>query len=311
MQIDKNILICYFLGQSSEEEKEAIHQWLESNEGNKKQFIRERIRFDASIVANENDIKTNKPTHFKSFIRSGLKIAASILILLGSIYMYDSYKMEKLSKSFQSIHVPAGNRTSLTLADGTVVWLNANTSLQYPVVFSKASREVILDGQAYFDVIKNEKPFVVKTNKYNVEVLGTTFDIEAYSKDYDFKTALFSGKVKVYNNDPKADTVFLNPGQTAQLVDGTLKISSTTDANTYRWREGLLYIEDKSFDEIMHLFEKYYNVKIITQNKKVKELGYQGKLRIADGIDHALRVLQNDFPFTYKRDEDSNIIYIY
>ncbi|MEG1545428.1 MAG: FecR family protein, partial [Tannerellaceae bacterium] len=244
--IDKHILIRYFLGQSPEEEKEAIHQWLESDEAHKKQFIRERIRFDASTLSNENEIRLNKSVSFESFIRISLKIAASILILVSSLYLYDSYKMNKLRQTFQCIHVPAGNRTHITLPDGTEAWLNANTTLQYPVAFSESEREVLLDGQAYFDVTKSKNPFIVKTGKYNVEVLGTTFDVEAYSKEKEFKTALFSGKVKLYNNDPVSSAIYLAPGQTAQLVGNALKVSSTTDVNTYRWREGLIYIEDKS-----------------------------------------------------------------
>lgn len=311
-QIDRHLLVRYFLGQSTEEEKEAIRQWLESDEAHKKYFVRERIRFDASIVGGENEIQSNNRFRIHPILRKSLQIAATILLLVGSTFLYDSYRMEQLSHTFQSVRVPAGNRTNITLPDGTEVWLNANTSLRYPVAFSRNSREVILDGEAYFDVTKSKKPFVVKTDKYNVEVLGTTFDVEAYSGNQVFKTALFTGKVKLYSkNGAATDALYLNPGQTAQQVGNTLQVSATTEINTYRWREGLIYIEDKSFGEIMLVFEKYYNVQINIENNKLKTLGYRGKLRVADGVDHALRVLQNDFPFTYKRDEETNIIYIY
>lgn len=311
MNIDKHILIRYFLGQSPEEEKEAIRQWLDNNPDNKQQFVRERIRFDASLIADENEIHSVKRRRIHPYALTGLKIAASFLILLTSIYLYDSYRMENLSTTFQSVRVPAGNRTNLILPDGTEVWLNANTSLRYPLAFTKANREVILDGEAYFDVVKNEKPFIVKTDKYNVEVLGTTFDVEAYSKEPSFRTALFSGKVKLYNENNEENNIYLKPGQTAALQDGQLQVSSTRDVNVYRWRDGLIYIEDKSFEEIMKLFEKYYNVQIVIRSHKVKSLGYKGKLRMSDGVNHGLRVLQNDFPFTYEQNEDTNTIYIY
>lgn len=311
MNIDKHILIRYFLGQSSEDEKETIRQWLEKDPANKQQFVSERIRFDASVIVDENEIRSVEHQRIHPYILVGLKIAASFLILLSSIYLYDSYKMNNLSSTYQAVRVPAGNRTNLILPDGTEVWLNANTSLKYPLAFTKANREVILDGEAYFDVVKDRKPFIVKTNKYNVEVLGTTFDIEAYSKESGFKTALFSGKVKLFAENSDNDNTYLEPGQTAALVNGKLQVSSTGDLNIYRWRDGLIYIEDKSFEEIMKLFEKYYNVRIEIRNHKVKSLGYKGKLRVSDGVNHGLRVLQNDFPFTYERDEDTNTIYIY
>lgn len=315
MQIDRHILIRYFLKQASEEEKEAIRQWIESCEDNRKSFIRERIRFDASVLADETAVKlATKPALDKRFLLHpvlswSLKVAASILFLLGSFYLYDNHRTAQLAQTFQCIYVPAGNRTNIQLPDGTNVWLNANTSLRYPMAFSKTSREIQLDGEGYFEVAKDKKPFIVKTNKYDVEVLGTVFNVEAYKDKPDFRTILYEGKVKLYNAKcPKA--VYLSPGQTAELTGERLQVLSTTDPNSYRWKDGLIYIEDKSFNAIMGLFEKFYDVRIVVNNKGVKDLGYRGKLRISDGVDHALRVLQNDFPFKYKRDEEKNIIYI-
>ena len=166
-----------------------------------------------------------------------------------------------------------------------------------------------MDGEGYFEVAKDKKPFIVKTSKYDVEVLGTTFNVESYKDKSDFRTMLYEGKVKLYNTkNPEA--VYLSPGQTAELIGEALQVVPTTDPNSYRWKDGLIYIEDKSFNAIMELFEKFYDVQIVVNNKAVKDLGYRGKLRISDGVDHALRVLQNDFPFKYKRDEERNIIYI-
>ena len=98
----------------------------------------------------------------------------------------------------QTITVPAGQRINITLVDGTNVWLNARTSLSYPVKFGKNNRQVVLDGEAYFDVTKDKsKPFIVQTDNYNVEVLGTKFDVNAYSETGEFETTLMSGSVKV------------------------------------------------------------------------------------------------------------------
>lgn len=315
MQIDQHILVRYFLKQVSEEEKEAIRQWIESSEDNRRHFIRERIRFDASVLVDEAVVgSSSKMASGKRFrlhpaLSWSLKIAASVLILFGSFYLYDNYRIDRLAQTFQSVYVPAGNRTNIQLPDGTNVWLNANTTLRYPLAFAKTSREIQLDGEGYFEVAKDNKPFIVKTDKYDVEVLGTTFDVEAYSRKPEFRTKLYEGKVKLYS-EADTQTVYLAPGQTAELTDDGLQVIPTTDINSYRWKDGLIYIEDKSFYAIMELFEKFYDVQIVINNKGVKELGYRGKLRVSDGVDHALRVLQNDFPFKYKRDEERNIIYI-
>lgn len=310
MKTDRNILVRYFSGEASEEEKAAIHQWLEEDEGNRKQFINERIRFDASLVADERNIQSSGAKKRNAVVWNALKIASAILLLVGSSYFFSLYFSNPQDAVTRSIHVPAGSRTSFTLPDGTLVWLNSKTTLQYPNTFSKKQRVVELNGEAYFEVTPDkEKTFIVKTGKYNVEVLGTTFNVEAYADKPAFSTALFSGRVKLYK-DGEMNSLHLGPGNTADLVNDRLEVTPI-GSEIYRWRDGLIIIEDKSFEEIMLLFEKYFGQEIIIQNKDVKKLGYRGKLRIADGVDHALRVLQNDFRFTYKRDIDMNRIYIY
>ena len=308
MKIDRNILIRYFSGESSDTEKKAIEQWLEKDEKNKSQFISERIRFDASLIIDEEKLTAYQTTR-TSLVRNILKIAAAVLVLIGSGYLFSLYN-NRQDVITQTIHVPFSNRISITLPDGTLVWLNSNTTLKYPSAFTDKQRIVELDGEAYFEVTENkDKAFIVKTNKYNIEVLGTTFDVEAYANKPTFTATLFSGKIKLYQ-DEKKERVFLNHGEVAELVDNQLLISKNK-SEIYRWRDGVIIIEDKSFGEIMELFEKYFGYEIIIKNNKVKERGYRGKLRIADGIDHALKVLQNDFMFRYKRDEDTSKIYIY
>ncbi len=311
MNVDRHTLIRYFLGQCREEEKEAIRQWLESDEKNKKQFIRERIYFDASIVADEKNIRPGKRTYHKRFTWGLLKIASAVLLLVGSGYLFSLFQFNKPEVVVQNIFVPAGSRTSVNLPDGTRVWLNSNTTLKYPNVFAGKHRMVELDGEAYFEVTEDkQKSFIVKTNTYHVEVLGTTFNIEAYANEAVFKTTLFTGKIRLFHSQSGEESYILLPGQTAELIEGDINITADK-SDRYRWKDGLIILEDQSFDEIMRLFEKYFDHRIIIQNDKVKNLGYHGKLRIADGIDHAFRVLQNDFHFTYKREPESNVIYIY
>lgn len=310
MKVDRHILIRYFTGESTEKEKELIHQWLEDDELNKKQFIRERIRFDASVIADENKILSKPAGTKRKIIWNALKIASVILLLTGNIYLFELYQSNRPEPFIQDIYVPAGSRTSLTLPDGSSVWLNANTRLKYSSLFSE-ERLVELNGEAFFDVVNEQnKPFVVKTDKYNIEVLGTSFNIEAYTNKPNFETALFTGQVKLYNEKDEKNTLYLNAGETASLIENNLKIS-VTNFDEYRWKDGLIVIGEKSFEEIMIILEKYFDLKIIIISNRVKKLGYRGKFRIEDGIDHCLRVLQKDFHFTYQREEDTNIIYIH
>ena len=253
---------------------------------------------------------------FFSFFISSLrteffKIAGIVLLTLGGTFLYQQYKDSKELLAMQTISVPAGQRVNITLPDGTNVWLNARTTIQYPLAFNQKKRQVKLDGQAYFDVTKNpEKPFVVQTEKFDVEVLGTKFDVEAYADKEDFETTLMEGRVKLVSTTDLAQTVTLKPDNKACLVNGQLRIVSVDDYNVYRWKEGLICFKNESFDAIMKDFEKYYGVSIEIDNQKVLKYFYTGKFRQTDGIDYALRVLQKDIRFTYTRDDENRIIYI-
>ena len=128
MKIERDSLVRYFLGQMSEEEKEALHQWLEADEANRKLFIRERIRFDASLLVDEEVVRAGKKRQrMPVWLVRCMEVAASLLVLLGGFYAYDRYQMAHAEKSYQCVSVPAGNRANLLLPDGTNVWLNAGT----------------------------------------------------------------------------------------------------------------------------------------------------------------------------------------
>jgi ferric-dicitrate binding protein FerR (iron transport regulator) len=315
MKVDRHILVRYFAGEVSEEEKECIRLWLEECEPHRQQFVRERICFDASLIADESEIRGEMEAKRQPALRGRLfrnlwKAASVVLVAIVCSYFYSDYRMNKLALSMQNVYVPSGSRTSLMLAEGSSVWLNSNTTMKYPGFFQD-KRVVELDGEGFFDVAKDAgKPFIINAGKYRLEVLGTSFNIESYNNGFDFKAALFTGKLKLYKSDGNSDTVYLNAGETATLIDDRLVISAT-NFNKYRWKEGLIVIEDESFESIMLLFEKYFDVKVVIRTDKVKKLGYWGKFRIVDGIDHALRVLQNDFRFSYRREEQSDVIYIY
>lgn len=215
------------------------------------------------------------------------------------------------SVALQTIAVPAGQRINITLPDGTNVWLNARTTIQYPVNFNSNERIVKLNGEAYFDVAKDKtKPFIVQTDKYNVEVLGTKFDVESYSETGQFETALMEGSVRISSLKDAHESLMLKPNTKAYLHMGKLRVLPVDDLNPYRWREGLICFKNESFASIMKEFEKYYGINIYITNRQVQKYLYTGKFRQTDGVDYALRVLQKDIGFTYERDDDKHIIYI-
>lgn len=306
--MDKRLLYRFFQGNTTIDEEKHIREWMELSSENEKTLFAERKLFDAMILFPEEEVAAIKKT--KAFpLKELLRIAAAVAITLFiSFLYYHEPDKEKLVITTQRINVPAGQRINMRLPDGTDVWINSRSSIEYPSVFMGNNRTVRLEGEAYFEVTHNEKmPFVVSTPHGDVEVLGTSFNVEAYPTDNSFVTSLMEGSVKI-----KRDNRYfiLKPDQLAYLRNGQFYIEPITDYNPYRWREGLICFKDESFTNIMKKFEKYYDIRIINELPGIQSISYTGKFRQSDGVLYALRLLQKDIKFTFTRDEENQIIYI-
>ncbi|WP_183565705.1 FecR family protein [Mucilaginibacter sp. SP1R1] len=170
---------------------------------------------------------------------------------------------------FNTMETPKGGQYQLLLPDGTRVWLNAASSLKYPVSFaSSKTREVELNGEAYFEVAHDKAhPFRVVTNKQVVEVLGTHFNVNAYPDELDTKTTLLEGSVKVVAGNDKA---ILKPGQEADLK-ATFKVSDVDAQYAIDWKNGYFRFDDQDLGIVMRQIARWYDVKVVYQDESVKE----------------------------------------
>ena len=284
--MDKNSLYRFFEGQASIEEMKAVKEWAESSEEHSKQFHRERKLFNAMIlIGNPKWTAINTTKRNRYFIREFLKIASVIIIavsITATIFSITNEHHKHVDIAMQTIIVPAGQRVNIELPDGSNVWLNAGTQMQYPVSFMEDKREIILDGEAYFDVARNEN----------------------------FEASLIQGKIKIKSPSDNNISQVLLPDYKSTLKNGKLVISKIEDYNIYRWKEGLYCFKNKSFIEIIKDLEKYYNLKIIVDKPSITNIILTGKFRISDGLDYALRILQKDVPFIYNKHTTDDIIYI-
>lgn len=318
--MEKEILYKYFEGIASPEEEDAVYRWLDASSENEGELLKEREFFDAMILAGsmEEDIAGKSVISgviqvplIRPWMRDVLKIAAAVAITVAcGLYFYVSEKKEMLA-AMNTVTVPAGQRVNLKLSDGTTVWLNARSEMVYPAVFSGTKREVKLDGEGYFEVEHDKEcPFVVHTQKCDIEVLGTKFNVEAYSDSEEFSTSLMEGSVKVTDNAALSASVLLRPDQEVHFKDGRLLVSSIGDYDHFRWRDGLVCFNDVAFNELMKRFEKCYGISIVIENKNLEEYSCSGKFRISDGLDNALRILQRNAKYTFERNDDNTIVYI-
>lgn len=312
--MEQDLLHRFFEGKVTSEEKKDIKQWIAESDEHRDQLFKERIIFDAMIVSGKIPNSQSEPVKRKPLLRVFVelsKIAAVVVVMLiAGIYFY-TQKMNEINLATNTIIVPVGQRANIQLPDGTNVWLNARTQMTYPAYFTGAKREVELNGEAYFEVSHDaEKPFVVHTKSFEVKVLGTKFNVKAYNDAEDFTTALMEGSVEVTNTMNKNNTIRLLPDQKVDYREGRLLCSSIEDYDIYRWREGLMCFKDIQFIDLIRQFENSYGVRIIIENEKAKEKVFSGKLRISDGIDNALRILQKDGGYIFEWDESGTTIYI-
>ena len=189
-----------------------------------------------------------------------------------------------------SIVIPRGETFKLILCDGTEVWLNANSKLVYPTAFIERERTVFLEGEAYFKVTKDTKPFIVKTDYLQTKVLGTEFNVKSYTAE-DSHVTLISGKVQVRSHE-NTRFVDLEPGKDAILLsNGQFEVKEVnSEAYTY-WKDGYFYFDELTLADIMKSIGRWYNVNVIFRNKEAMTYRIHFMSNRQGGIEETIRLM--------------------
>ena len=185
-----------------------------------------------------------------------------------------------------TMRTPRGGQYRLVLPDGTQVWLNAASSIRYPVAFTGKERKVSITGEAYFEVVKNkELPFIVDVDgKSSIQVLGTHFNVNSYADESAIRTTLLEGSVMV-------DGAVLKPGQQARINGERLTVLNNTDIDkVMAWRNGLFNFEDASLEEVMRQLARWYDVEVIYQ-KGIPDIRFEGEISRNIQLSNLLKVL--------------------
>lgn len=316
--MDKETLHKYIIGDASPNEKEAITRWIDADKENMKEYLALRKLYNITIwqhepahVASENLSDGRKRWTLRTIGREVLKIAAIFAIAFSVVSIYNKPEPVRQEAVMQTIYVPAGQRAELTLSDSTKVWLNAKTTLTFPSHFEGDNRSVTLNGEGYFNVTHNKnRPFIVKTEQYDIKVLGTEFNVHAYKGNPIFETALLKGSVQIESSNHK-DNLLLEPNKKVYLEHGQLKISPITQYNYFLWKEGLICFDDNTIGDLFKKLQLYFDVNIIIKNTRILNQRYSGKFRTSDGVEHVLKTLQLRTKFKYeKKDDKENTIII-
>ena len=311
--MNQKILYRFFRGEANTAEQQALMDWLDADSDHRQQFDRERSVYNALLLHGpEQEHHKGISISWRKVARYTAEMAAALILCAGLSWMYIDQKQESWEHLMTHISAPEGQRISLTLQDGTKVWLNSEASLEYPALFADDLRRVSLKGEALFDVSKDkERPFIVDTYACEVEVLGTKFNVNANKENHTFTTMLIDGSVKVSSHNDNQH-VILRPNQRVKLLsNGHLMLTESNDANEYLWAEDLIQISGHSFEEMMERLEMCYGVEIEVRLQQIPELQAMGKIRISDGLDHALDILKRNCKFNYTFDHDTKRVIIY
>lgn len=200
--------------------------------------------------------------------------------------MNDTMKTETI---YNTVTVPRGGEYKLVLADGTIVWLNSDSHIRYPVTFSGNTRQVELEGEAYFEVAKDvEKPFIVRMNEYNVRVTGTQFNVRNYLNE-SLATTLVEGGVQI---ERKGKVDRLRPGQQAVLENNEIRIRVVNVEEQVAWRHGAFGFTQCRLENIMEELARWYDVDVFYMNQQVKDYHFSAWFKRSSSINEVINILE-------------------
>lgn len=288
--MNEDILLQYIDGTLPASGVTAVEEWLAASPENAK--LLEQLYFTHEVVKRIKVMRSVDPDQalqrFKTQVRivnkkarlhrvmSVLQRTAAILflpVLILSAYLW--MQGDKKDVRMVEVHTNPGVVSAFDLPDGSRVWLNAASSLKYPSEFVADNRQVILEGQGYFDVTHDEKkPFIVQAGAaYAVEVLGTTFNIAAYADEDEIETTLIEGSVKVSIHSPNGQPISrkIKPNEKATFTKTTQQLDVSTVNTDYEtaWKDGTLVFRNHPMDEVLKVLSRHYHVKFLVKDSVV------------------------------------------
>ncbi|MCK5135704.1 MAG: FecR family protein [Bacteroidales bacterium] len=370
--VSKEFIIKFLTGESTKDENLLINQWLNKKAENKRYFDEIEFLWKASGISRdlndddkkndwniilgkigeepENQLLKSQVQHsgirkiFGDRTRKGLnnflKIAAIFFLAFSfswaSFYLLNK-KPDTASFAYNQIITTKGEKSQIILSDGTKIWLNSESVLKYPSSFNEIKREVFLEGEAFFEVQKKDDkiPFVVNTSHIDIEVLGTSFNVMAYSDEESFETTVVTGSVCIQRKSikPSPDQNFvLKPNQKVTILKRGSQITLSeieTDKPTLvkktranqsissnkkeqiiispnvdielhtAWREDKLIFQSETCENIAYKLERWYDVKIHIQNEELKKYRYTGKFEHKETLSQVLEILNLTTPINY------------
>lgn len=214
----------------------------------------------------------------------------------------NSEKIEKKSElQLNQLIVPHGKSSSITLSDGSRIWVNSGSRLIYPQVFEGDKREIYVEGEIYIEVEKKEQPFFIKTEKLEVRVLGTTFNVSTYKNDDEHSVVLVSGLVDVKDQENQnVSRILPNQKFTYNSKNASVDIQNVDVDEYISWKFGFLTFKSENLTTVINKLERYYNVNFQYNKTNAKDIRVSGKLNLKDNISEVLKAISITTPMKYE-----------
>lgn len=314
------IIIRYLNASATQEEKVYLLQWLKESENNRSDFVETRDLWLACDVVSDNELEVEIALEkFKSRILSESKrisvlrerstifykqVAAACLLLIGigSWFALRSHFGTQALMVKNQLITADGSKGRFELPDGTIVWLNGNSSLTYLDSFTDGKRDVTLNGEAYFEVTKNKNsPFSIQLGDLAIQVLGTKFNVSNYGTDREIKTALLSGSIKITGTALNKE-VILKPDQLFTYSKQSNKGSvDSVEAQLYaNWIKDKLIFDHEKLSDILICLEGWYGV-TFNCNKSFAETTRMSFTVRGESIDEILSAMEMIVPIKYDK----------
>lgn len=317
IQINEEVKSKFLAGECTAEELAQLRAWMKLNPEEAKELFgmeklydemkaqsmpMEKVLLAEQRLAEKIQAQQAERRHIR-IIRMWRRAAAVavVCVLSGLAWMYLQHKAF-FKPDMVVAMASAENDTTVTLPDGTKVWLNKSSSIQYPEGFDGDERKVILDGEGYFEVTKNpHKPFIVESDVMSVRVLGTIFNFKVDKAQKIASVSLLQGEVRVAGNHNEGMMV-LSPGQKA-CVDAKTGKMTLTETDVYQdalWHEHKTAFSNETVKGIARMLEQIYHVQVIVDPTINQSSTYSGVIKEKETIDSVLDLLQNTLPIKYK-----------
>ena len=305
----KERLERYLKGQSSQKDKSLVEAWYKSYQDKEKQLDKR----DADHIGHEMREKINASiVQTPVFRLPVLRIAASFLIAGGiALLIWGITRHTKVQTEFLTIKTGTNDIKQLTLADSSVVWINSASVLQVPALFQGKLREVkLLKGEAFFNVKHDSThPFIVRVKGFNVQVMGTSFNIKAYGELKAIDIAVAIGKVGVTHTGDKMQ--FLLPGNLLSYnsTNGRFSHSSIDVDKIQSWKSGLTYLNQADFNEVALIVKNIFGLTLKTGSSKVNNYRFTLTIQHNSSPEQMLKVISQIHNTQFRKEGNLVILY--